>query len=443
MKRRLFSVIVFLMWVQVANATWLEATAVAVSLYAYLTFAHRIGKRIAILECILFIASLEILLVPALTYWVFPASMPVESSAYLGYALPAYLAFYGGLTWFNRHEPEQPHGGQIRASAAYLQDKQSASIVLLLIGLGGYALKTFVPAVPTMIGTLPSYCLFISAFYAYYSKSTLRVPIIGIGFGVLLGYTIQAGMFGELFSWLMLMALFIAAGRPRPLTIRAKSGFIVIAVLFLLLIQSVKGEYRRSTWGYQRSERRGNAGLLGELIADRFAHPGKMLNAEHLFVSLARFNQGIMIGSAMAKVPTHVAYANGEVLLSFLYPLVPRLVWPDKPQTGGYENIRRFTTLRQTENTSINLSPLGEGYVNFGYGGILFALLYGLLLGGIFRRVMHRSERVPSLILWLPALYIGCLTMETDILSTWGSLVNTIIFVALLYWFTKRLGVHL
>lgn len=443
MKRRLFSVIVFFGSVQAANATWLEAMAVAVSLYAFLTFVDRIGQRIAIRECILFIASLEILLVPAVTYWVFPASMPVESSAYLGYALPAYGAFYAGLSWFSRHEPEQMHGGQIRASAAYLQDKQSASIMLLFIGLGGYALKTFVPAVPTMIGTLPSYCLFISAFYAHYSKSRLRLPIIGIVLAVLLAYTIQAGMFGELFFWLMLTALFVATGRPKPLTIRAKSGFIVAAALFLLLIQSVKGEYRRSTWGYQRSERRGNAGLLGELIADRFAHPGKMLNAEHLFVALARFNQGMMIGSAMAKVPRHEAYAKGEVLLSFLYPFVPRLVWPNKPQTGGYENIRRFTTLRQSENTSINLSPLGEGYVNFGYGGILFALLYGLLLGGVFRQVMHRSEQLPSLILWLPALFIGCLTMETDILSTWGSLVNTIIFVALLYWFTKRLGIQL
>lgn len=443
MKRRLFSVIACLFCVWVADATLLEATAVAVSLYAFLTFAHRIGKRIAIPECILFIASLEILLVPTVTYWVFPASMPVESSAYLGYALPAYLAFYGGLTWFSRHPPEQTHGGQIRASAAYLQDKQAASIVLLIIGLSGYALKTFVPTVPTIIGALPSYCLFISAFYAYYSKSPLRLPIIGTGFGVLLGYTIQAGMFGELFSWLMLMALFVAAGRPKPLTIRAKSVFVLVAVAFLLLIQSVKGEYRRGTWGYQRSERRGNAGLLGELIADRFAHPEKMLNAEHLLVSLVRFNQGMMIGSAMAKVPRHVAYANGEVLLSFLYPFVPRLVWPDKPQTGGYENIRRFTTLRQSENTSINLSPLGEGYVNFGYGGILFAGLYGLLLGGVFYRVIQLSEQVPSLMLWLPALFIGCLTMETDILSTWGSLVNTIIFVALLYWFTKRLGVPL
>ena len=443
MKRLLVSVAVFVLALRAVDATFLEAVAVALSLYTLLTFADTIGRQIALLECICSIASLEILLVPAVTYWVFPSSMPVESSVYLSYALPAYLAFYTGLIWFSRNQPERAHFGQIQASVDYLQNKQSASIVLLIIGLGGYAVRTFVPTAPASAGLVPSYCLLISAFYAYYSKSALRLPIIGIVFVVLLAYTVQEGMFGELFLWLIFLTLFVAARMPEPPTTRVKSGFILVAFAFLLLIQSIKGEYRRNTWGYQRGERSGDASLLGELIADRLANPEKMLNVGHVFVSFVRFNQGIMIGSAMAKVPTHEAYANGEVLLSFIYPLVPRLLWPDKPQTGGYQNIRRFTTLRQSENTSINLSPLGEGYVNFGYGGIFFALLYGLLLGGIFRRVIRVSGRVPSLIFWLPALFIGCLTMETDILSTWGSLANNIIFVAGLFWLTKRVGIHL
>jgi len=118
-------------------------------------------------------------------------------------------------------------------------------------------------------------------------------------------------------------------------------------------------------------------------------------------------------------------------------------LWANKPQTGGYENIRRFTNLRQTENTSVNLSPLGEGYVNFGYGGILFALFYGSLLGGVFQWILSLADRIPSLVLWLPMLYIGCLTMETDLLSTWGSLLNNAIFIALLFWMLKRIGIQL
>ena len=441
MKRWLLSFVVFLLVSHRAEATFSEALAVALSVHAFVAFIASIGERIALLECVSFIAVLEILLVPAITYWLYPASMPIESATYFAYALPAYIAFHVGITWFGNRRSSRPHLRYIQAAANDLRLKQTASTMLLAIGLAGFAVKTFVPAAPTVVGLLPSYCLFISGFYAYYAKSRHRILRIGIVGSVLLLYTVRTGMFGDLFFWLMVTTIFVMAGLPNRLSTPLKTIVTVAAFLFMLLIQSVKGEYRYNTWGHQRTERSGNAGLMADLLTDRLANPEKLLNADHAFLAFVRFNQGIMIGSAMEKVPRHEAYAGGEVLLSLIYPFVPRLIWPDKPQTGGYENIRRFTTLPQSENTSINLSPLGEGYVNFGYGGVLFSLFYGLLLGGIFQYVLHLAQRIPSVILWLPMLYIGCLTMETDLLSTWGSLVNNAIFVVLLFGSLKRIGI--
>ncbi|MFD2932687.1 hypothetical protein [Spirosoma flavum] len=428
---------------QLVDTTLPEALAVALSIYTFLTFIASIGETIALLECISFIASLEVLLVPAVTYWIFPASMPIESFIYFSYALPAYLAFYAGINWFINRQSERPHVSYIQAVTTYLQGKQSSSTVLLIIGLLGFIVKVFIPAAPNIVGALPAYCLFVSVFYACYSRSTYRFIRISIAASVLLAYTVWTGMFGDLFFWIMLVTIFIAAGRPDTLTIRLKTIVTIFAFTFLLLIQSIKGEYRYNTWGHQQTERNSNAQLMGELLADRLSNPEKLLNVDHAFLSFVRFNQGIMIGSAMAKVPMHEAYANGDVMLSLIYPFVPRLLWSNKPQTGGYENIRRFTTLPQYENTSINLSPLGEGYVNFGYGGVFFALFYGLLLSGIFQYILHLAKNIPSIILWLPMLYINCLTMETDLLSTWGSLVNNAIFVMLLVWSLKRIGIQL
>ncbi|QKZ12674.1 hypothetical protein [Spirosoma sp. KUDC1026] len=427
---------------QLVGATLPEALSVAATWYAGVVLLARVGQKIAILEVIAFIAALELLLVPTITYWVFPASMPVESAEYLGYALPAYIAFYIGLTrrW---SEQKLNHQGYIQAAREYLQDKSRVALVLLLIGLGGFTVKTAFPDAPTIVGALPSYCLFISVFYAYYANSPFKEVILGIVSGALLLYTVREGMFGDLFFWLMLLLLFFAAGQQTPLSPQLKSATVILVCTLLLIIQSVKGEYRRNTWGYQRGERSSNPALLGELLIDRLTQPEKIWNLPHLYLSLARFNQGRMIGSAMAKVPTHEAFASGEVLLTFLYPFVPRLLWPEKPQTGGYENIRRFTSLPQSQNTSINLSPVGEGYVNFGYSGIAFSWLYGLVLSGIFQAVFRVAERVPSAVLWLPVLFIGCLTMETDLLSTWGSLVNNLIFIALLFWLFKRVRISL
>ena len=424
-----------LQWVDVCTIA--EALAVGLSAYAFLTFVHQIGDRIALPACISFIAALEILLVPTITYWVFPVSMPIESDAYFSYALPAWLAFYAGIQYVSQSPPMQSHRSYIQAARDYLQDKQKNCIILSIIGLAGFLIRLTVPSAPTFISSLPAYCLLISAFYAYYSRSVYRLVIFVISGVVLLTFTILTGMFGDLFLWLMLALIFGTAGKSNPISTQTKTVFFSLGFAFLLLIQSVKGEYRYNTWGHWQGERSGNTNLMIDLLTDRLTNPEKLLNADHLYLSFARFNQGVMIGSAMANVPMHESYANGEVMLSLLYPFVPRLLWPNKPQTGGHENIRRFTSLPQSENTSINLSPIGEGYVNFGYGGILFAGLYGLLLGGIFQYAFSLSKRIPSVVLWLPMLYIGCLTMETDLLSTWGSLVNSTLFIAGLFWFLK------
>ena len=338
--------------------------------------------------------------------------MPLESTAYFSYALPACLAFYAGLNVFAGKPNEPSHKQYLQRTADYLQQRQNASTVLFGIGLAGFLLKMAVPALPTFMGTLPAYCLLTSAFYAHYSGSPYRVLQRICILVLLLANVVLTGMFGDLFFWLLAALLLLSAGRTMPISTGVKAITLGLAFSFLLLVQSVKREYRYHTWGYQKNERTADTGLLITLLADRVSHPEKLLNVFHLYTAFVRFNQGIMIGSAMAKVPVHEHYANGEVILSLVYPFIPRFVWPGKPQTGGYENIRRFTTLPQFANTSINLSPMGEGYVNFGYGGILFALGYGLLLSGCFRYVLRLATHIPTVVLWLPVLYMGCLTME-------------------------------
>ncbi|QDK82607.1 hypothetical protein EXU85_29945 [Spirosoma sp. KCTC 42546] len=443
MGRLIAGCVAFLFSFWLTSSSFYEAIAVSFSLYTFLTFIEQIGQRIAIPACICFIAALEILAVPAFTYWVLPASMPIESTAYFAYALPAYVAFYTGLSGFSTQTKAYTHQHYLQSAGKYLNDRRSAGIVLFTIGLSGFLAKTFIPVVPAFMGTLPMYCLLISALYAYCSGSPYRVLLIGFTLLALLINTVRTGMFSDLFFWLLFLLMFGAVHSTKLGTIQVKTILMGCGFAFLLLIQSIKAEYRYNTWGSQRNERMANVSLMVELLVDRFTYPEKLLNTRHFFASFGRFNQGIMIGSAMAKVPLHESYARGEVLLALIYPLIPRLLWSGKPQTGGYENIRRFTTLPQFENTSINLSPVGEGYVNFGYGGILFAGLYGLLLRACFQYVFNLANRIPSIILWLPMLYIGCLTMETDLLSTWGSLVNSALFIAFLFWSLKRTGIEL
>ena len=385
MKRLLLS-LMFLLAIGLVGGSFYEAFAVAFSVYIFVTFVQCIGQKIALLECISSIAAGEILFVPAITYWLVPASMPLESTAYFSYALPACLAFCAGLhVVANRPDASTlSHKQYLLEAANYLKQRPGAGTALFIIGLAGFLLKMSVPALPAFLGTLPAYCLLTSVFYAYYARSPFWKWQSAITVGLLLLHTIVTGTFGDLFFWLLAGLLLLSASMPTSPTLRVKAVTIGLAFTFLLLVQSVKREYRYQTWGYSKNEHKADAGLMATLIMDRVSHPTKLLNVFHLYTAFVRFNQGIIIGNAMNKVPIHEDYAKGEVLLSLVYPFVPRFIWANKPQTGGYENIRRFTTLPQFANTSINLSPVGEGYVNFGYGGILFALGYGVLLGRLF-----------------------------------------------------------
>lgn len=441
MSIRFVSLLICLLLICLTGSSVGESLAVAVFCYCALRFVEHISTRIAIPECIAFVGALEILLVPALTYRVFPASMPLNSDRYFAYALPAFAAFYGGIRRTSGQSSDKPHRTYLERAGEHLRNQPAQSGVLFLIGLAGFWMKTMGTNVPGFLSTLPAYCLLISVLYAWSSRSRYRLLLTAGAGAVLLAETVRTGMFGDLAAGLLLLVLVGAVAKPP--SVRVKAGLVGLGIGGLLLVQSIKGEYRYNTWGGYRHERTANPALMADLLADRLANPEKLVNVAHLFRSVVRFNQAIMIGNAMTTVPTHVNYANGEVLLSFLVPLVPRPLWPGKPQTGGHENIRRFTTLPQLENTSINLSPLGEGYVNFGYGGILFSLLYGLVLGGCFQLVFAVADRAPSAVLWLPMLFMGCLTMETDLLSTWGSLLNAAIFIVLLFWLLKQIGIRL
>ena len=167
------------------------------------------------------------------------------------------------------------------------------------------------------------------------------------------------------------------------------------------------------------------------------------LNAEILLSVFSRLNEGYYVANVMAYVPHYEPYAGGELMLHFFYPFIPRVIWTDKPMTGGFSNMKRFTNIVNTENTSTNISPVGEAYVNFGIaGGIIFMLIFGLIFSFIFQYVIKLSAKRQTIILWLPNLFVGLIIgSETDVLTIWGTFVTAAIFLLVFIQVFKRINV--
>lgn len=419
-----------------------EVLAFSFSFFTFLNLFIEFGNSIALRELMGFVASLQLLLSTALEFVYQPEEMPLLSDDYFSYALPAVVAYYIGL--FLPIFKTQDHIHLLSKAKVYLTGKDNISTILLVIGIIGAVAYQYVPIQIKAIVYLFSICLYASVMYGHYLSGKIKKITLSVAFTLLVYTTVKEGAFGHLIFWTTLYFIIVFAGTDRGKSIPFKLSVVLIGFIFIVVVQSVKMDYRLGTWGNNITERRADPELLMQLVKQRIDDPSYLISSEHFLSVAHRFNQGSLVALAQSYVPRVEPYANGEILLHFIYPVVPRLFWDEKPITGGVANITRFTPLIHSGTSSSNISPFGEAYANFGdVGGIIFMFIFGLLFNYCFSKVLTISEITPSFLLWLPCLFSGCLTVETDVLSMWGSFISTSIFIATFWFVLKRLNINL
>ena len=88
---------------------------------------------------------------------------------------------------------------------------------------------------------------------------------------------------------------------------------------------------------------------------------------------------------------------------------------------------------------SMNVGVIGEAYGNFGRtGGIVFMFVFGLFFNIIFYLIVVKSAKTPTLILWIPFIYLNAIQAETDTLMTINSTIKNILFLWFCYWAANK-----
>jgi hypothetical protein len=116
-------------------------------------------------------------------------------------------------------------------------------------------------------------------------------------------------------------------------------------------------------------------------------------NSKHRAVIDGRLNQNLIVGAAVDRLESGIVeYAHGATITDMAIALIPRALWPDKPQVGGGGTVvRDFAGMKFADGTSVGAGQVLEFYANFGTWGVIGGfLLYGWLIGWMDLRIIER-----------------------------------------------------
>jgi hypothetical protein len=406
----------------------------------------KLGKGIVLREVVALHSCFICLLMPLAGYAFFDKSdplarmwvryMPIPMETYFSFALPAICAFTAGLFWPSKKAQRDDAGpflqDTIVKARTILQQKKNVGVQLLVIGMVMFSVARFAPDVVQFVLVLFAFASFAGFLYVYFTKSVRYRKLILTVFAIyVVMMALNSGMFTIVaYMGLTLFSFFFLGRKTR---FWKKLLWFLTGITFLFLVQSVKPDYRKQTWqggGYS-----GNSALLfANLLTDKLFN-FDWHSPDAFFPIYYRTNQGFNVALVMRRFPVVKPFDNGNnLMVNVASALVPRFLWPDKPEAGGQFNMQYYAGI-YINGWSTNVGPLGEAYGSFGpIGGIVYMFFLGLLIRWVYRLIFGLARSTPLVIFWIPVLfYQVTYSAETDTLQVMNSLCKAGFFIFLLY----------
>lgn len=436
----IFSFLLLIVFLIVSSLPFFSILGIVLFIYFSLNFYFNIGKTIEIRDLIIVLAFLQWIIGPVLKYNLFPEDifyyMAVSETEYMSFAVPATIALSAGLFFpvFYKRLDSTHHIKKIEKLLYYYPN-----IDLILIGAGLIlnVLKDFFPENIRFFIYLLSLMRYTGLLFMTINKQRQHKWLIFLFvILVLFAEAIKYGIFHELILWLTL--LFIIVAFLYQFKNKQKLAILIPLITFIVIIQSVKFFYRQDV--QQLSNTYDKVEIFSELVKNELLGQGYMTSENNIEAAVDRINQGWIVARIMKHIPRYEPFANGETIITGIRAsLIPRFLDPDKPTAGGRNYFTRFTGKIISDNTSMGLSPLGEAYANFGVnGGIVFMFLLGLFYNFFIFLLLNLANKHPSIILWIPLLFLQVIKAETDFVVVLNHLIKASIVVSMIIWAFKK-----
>jgi len=389
------------------------------------------------------IASLQWCVAPMFAYYGiythFKYRMYVPQEEYFSYVVPATFAFALGLSltvWKKEQQIFQDATNQVVRT---IRKNRDLPILILAIGMGATYIEEYVPIQFAFVNYLVSLLRYVALIMLVFSPwRALRYLWIVVG-SYFLFEAILSSYLHEAFILAVLIFFYVL--RRYEIGTTRRLVLLMIALLLIGVMQEIKLEYRRVLIA-QQSESGDLSAILGlvdqEIVGMKAGGEDSSYDAV-----LIRLNQGWVISRILQYVPRVREFEDGRTISKALVAaLLPRFLAPDKAVAGGVANFERFTGYK-LRRTSMGISLVGEGYVNFGKaGGVLFMFVMGIAFSLLISFFMWIVKHQPLFLTFFPLIFWQAIKAETDLVTVLNHLSKGLIFALAFYYGLRSIIKH-
>lgn len=432
-----YFIIAFVIRMLFLDMSWYSLIAVMIMIHQFLSFFSVVGHSIPIRNIFGVFICLQFLLGPAFAYngldqyQYFMYRMRIPEEEYFSYAIPALLAFLGGLN-INTGRNEGEIIDEKRISE-FVDNNSMLSYYLIGIGFASSIIAGFFSSDLAFVFYLLGGLKFVGVFMMIFSSKQLKISAILLVLSSIVISSLGQGMFHDLLTWLIMLAC-VYAIKIKP-SLNLKIIALGIFVFIAIIIQLTKGDYRAKL----------ASGATGDL--DTFEETYRSSNKnksifsfEKLAENNTRINQGFILTNVMYRIPRIMPYSEGVEMKQVVQSAVlPRLLYKDKLKAGDRKFFTKYSGINLTSSTSMGLGSLSDGYLNYGvFGGCVFMFCLGFLFSLGLIKLHQYSKNYPVLLLFAPLVYYYPIRPDCELQTSLGHFIKSLFLIWVIFTIFKK-----
>ncbi|RRO24660.1 hypothetical protein [Flavobacteriaceae bacterium 14752] len=415
--------------------------------FMLLNFLYAIDRRFALPELISLITVIMYLTTPALMFDInsqqyLPPNtfgyeiLAVDPDEFYLYVIPCVVFFYLITTLSFRKYREKNY---ILNIFNKIKQRYNVKRIIIMLGFIASFSSLFSGSFNTLnqlfyIGTQMLPIILILSILID-SKKTKKLIFVFITL-ILIINVLRTGMFSELVFSLLYYALFWIL--VNGLSIKTKLSLPLLGTFLLIILQLFKTDYRKETWNDSATNisQVDVATNVIQNLADNF--DVEFLKASSTY-TLFRLNHAYLCSRALRYVPAQEPYAHGETIVTAVFSIIPRVIWPEKPKLSGPELMTRFGKYTPSKYVSMSIGQLGEAYSNFGYiGGFIFFGLYGLFISYVLYKLINKSIGGAPVLIFIPIVMYHMTKPEVIYSKVLNTAFTGFVFLLLMIFFMNK-----